>query len=51
VNGVPLLYIMCNNDEPREVGIEYAIEHQSLVVTTPLKENDFEVENSMCSQF
>ena len=51
MNGVPLVYIMCNNYEPGEVGIEYAIEHESLVVTTSLKENDFEVENGKCSQF
>ena len=45
INGVPLEYIMHNVDGPGQVRIQYATEHEHLVVTTPLEGEAFEANN------
>ena len=37
INGVPLEYIMHNVDGPGQVRLQYATEHEHLVMTTPLE--------------
>jgi hypothetical protein len=37
INGDPLEYKVCTGDEPKQVGIVYATEHESIGVTTPLE--------------
>ena len=45
INGVPLEYIMRNVGGPGPVGLQYATEHEHLVVTTPLEGEAFEADN------
>ena len=45
INGVPLEDIMCNVDGPGQVVIQYATEHEHLVMTTPLEGEAFEADN------
>lgn len=37
MGSIPLEYIMCSNYDPREIRIGYTIEHEHLVVATPLQ--------------
>ena len=45
INGVPLEYIMHDVDGPGQARIQYATEHEHLVVTTPLEGEAFEADN------
>ena len=44
INGVPLEYIMCNVDGPGPVRLQYAAEHEHLVVATLLDGEAFEAD-------
>ena len=50
INGFPLEYIMRDVDGPRQVRIQYATEHEHLVVTTPLEGEAFEADNGKVCQ-
>ena len=45
INGIPLEYILCTVDRPRQAGTQYATEHEHLVVITPLEGEAFEMDN------